>query len=159
MNLSSIEYKNITFLIAISVLLVIGLCVLSYYIKKRKNPTLTLTQFLTLDTIELKVLLVCMTSGIVFGFIDSYGLWIGLDSMEPLFSKKLGIPKGSNTAAGYSNMYSASVGTLIGTFLGIIVADITEVDLAKTPFWVETIGIIIGGYLGIKLGQMLSGKL
>tara|TARA_B100001094_G_scaffold293998_1_gene314279 strand:+ start:131 stop:640 length:510 start_codon:yes stop_codon:yes gene_type:complete len=105
-----------------------------------------------------KGVLLGMSSGIVFGFIDNAGLWFGMDALNPFLETIPGI--GDLTKAGLGNTFSDAIGAFAGTFAGIIIkGSIIELDEKIPEFiWAEAIGVIIGCLLGILIPRMITGK-
>lgn len=93
-----------------------------------------------------------MAANIVFGFIDNAGLFFGGVYLEELFEK---LPGGddANVLAGYGNTYSDFLGSFLGTFCGLIIANITSVN--DGPIWANSLGIVIGCLLGILIPKMI----
>jgi hypothetical protein len=136
------------------------------YDKKLDKKPQDIFQFLgfNLDfentTIMWKGILLGMSSGIVFGFIDNAGLWFGMDALEPFLNQIPGI--GDLTKAGLGNTFSDAIGAFAGTFAGIIIknqiVDPKNPDKIPQFIWAEAIGIIIGCLLGIIIPRMITGK-
>jgi nitrogen fixation-related uncharacterized protein len=106
-----------------------------------------------------KGVLLGMTSGVVFGFIDNAGLWFGMDALEPFLNQIPGM--GELTKAGLGNTFSDAVGSFAGTFASIIIrSKLISNDEENIPqfIWAEAIGIIIGCLLGIIIPRMITGK-
>jgi len=157
------ESAGIHQLLFISSALILTAGTVAYMARKRNDPSLTVQNFLGLNLKYLNtergltIMLVGMVSGIIFGIIDNVGLWFGMSALDPYFTKVMGIPKGSNEAAGYGNLFSDGLGAFLGTFIGIIVSEYTQVDQDEAPIWVDAVGVVIGCYLGIQIGK-LSGR-
>ena len=112
--------------------------------KKRK----TITEFLNNNTkLSLRKVLVGMSFGIVFGFIDNFGLWIGLTSFEKY------IPGDILTKSAWGNTYSNFLGATLGTSTSIILK--TYFPITDIPIWVDTIGILIGCIIGILIPKTI----
>ena len=106
-----------------------------------------------------KGVLLGMSSGVVFGFIDNAGLWFGMDALDPFLNKIKGV--GELTKAGLGNTFSDAVGSFAGTFAGIIIrSKLISKDEENIPefIWAESIGIIIGCLLGIIIPRYITGK-
>lgn len=94
-----------------------------------------------------------LTFGLVFGFIDNAGLWMGMDALDPIFDQIINIfPKGKDTElikAGLGNTFSDFLGVSLGTFMSIIMNSI----LGTSPgaIWIDTVGIVLGCILGILI--------
>ena len=90
-----------------------------------------------------------MSFGLVFGFIDNAGLWIGLEKFEKYISGSI-LEK-----AGWGNTFSDALGASLGTAVLIILKSIFTVE--EAPIWVDTIGIILGCILGIYIPKHITG--
>ena len=92
-----------------------------------------------------------LTFGLVFGFIDNAGLWMGMDALDPIFDQIIGIfPQGKDTElikAGLGNTFSDFLGVSLGTFMSIIMN--TILGHSTGAIWIDTVGIVIGCILGI----------
>jgi hypothetical protein len=156
------KFEKLRNLLIVSAVLVLGSGILAYRSSKKKNPSLTVREFLSLDLKYLttlagmKILLVGMIGGFIFGFIDNAGLWFGMDALEPWFASK-GIT--GNAAAGYGNTFSDGLGAFLGTFIGVIVSMESGVNLESTPIWANAIGVIVGCLVGVAFGQRFGGSL
>ena len=124
---------------------------MAYRSELKKNPELTVAQFLSISPFpSVKSILVGMTSGVIFGFIDNAGLWFGMDALDPH------LPGGPLTKAGFGNTYSDFLGSFLGTFGAIMIRNST--GITDTPLWSESIGIAVGCLLGIYIPRALTGK-
>ena len=106
-----------------------------------------------------KGIILGMSSGVVFGFIDNAGLWFGMDALDPFLDTIPGV--GDLTKAGLGNTFSDAVGAFAGTFAGIIIQkSLTEKDEKNIPefIWAEAIGVVIGCLLGILIPMLITGK-
>ena len=154
MNLGKHQNLIILLLITfISIFLSIGLAfqiVNSKRIEEGKDK-LGFIQFINNDKpVTLKKILVGMSFGIIFGFIDNFGLWYGMDYLDPY------LPGGSLTKAGYGNTYSDFIGSTLGTSISIILNTLYPTD--EAPIWVSSMGIIIGCLLGLHIPKLISGR-
>ena len=81
---------TITKLIIFTILFILISFFSAYYVvnkdlEKKGKQKKTILEFLNRDTkLSLRNILVGMSFGIIFGFIDNLGLWIGLRSFEKL---------------------------------------------------------------------------
>ena len=147
---------QLVFFIIITAVLVIGSFLLSFYFVnrdrvQRKEEKYTIIQFLNKNQkLDIKTVLVGMSFGIVFGFIDNAGLWFGLQSFQKY------IPGGLLTKSGWGNTYSDGLGASLGTSVAVILR--TLYPIKESPIWVDTAGIIIGCILGIYIPRLLTGK-
>lgn len=150
MNLKIILFPFVTIL----------LIVISFYIafivvnKKRKKDglkELTKIQFLNRkEKLDLRTVLVGMSFGIVFGFIDNVGLWFGLDAFQRY------LPGGLLTKSAWGNTYSDALGASFGTCVIVVLK--TYTNIRETPIWADTLGVIIGCILGLYIPKVLTGK-
>ena len=101
-------------------------------------------------TVSLKQILVGMSFGAIFGFIDNFGLWYGMDYLDPY------LPGGNLTKAGYGNTYSDFIGSTMGTSISIVLNTLYPVE--EAPIWVNSLGIILGCLLGLYIPRYLSGR-
>ena len=148
--------SQIIVLVIVTLILVIGGFLISFYVVnrdriKKGEEKYTLVQFLNKNQkLDFKAVLVGMSFGIVFGFIDNAGLWFGLQSFQKY------IPGGLLTKSGWGNTFSDGLGASLGTSVAIILR--TLYPIKESPIWVDTIGIIIGCILGIYIPRLLTGK-
>ena len=101
-------------------------------------------------SVSLKQVLVGMSFGMIFGFIDNFGLWYGMDYLDPY------LPGGNLTKAGYGNTYSDFIGSTMGTSISIVLNTLYPVE--EAPIWVNSLGIILGCLLGLYIPRYLSGR-
>lgn len=108
-------------------------------------------QFINNDTeITFKQIIIGMSFGLIFGFIDNFGLWYGMDYLDPY------LPEGNLTKAGYGNTYSDFIGSTLGTSISIILN--TLYPVSEAPVWVNSMGITLGCLLGLYVPRYLSGR-
>jgi hypothetical protein len=118
---------------------------------EKGNNKLTFMQFLNNNSeVTLKKVLVGMSFGMIFGFIDNFGLWYGMDYLDPY------IPGGNLTKAGYGNTFSDFIGSTMGTSISIILGTLYPTE--EAPIWVNSLGIIVGCLLGLYIPKALSGR-
>jgi hypothetical protein len=119
--------------------------------RKKKQEQTLLEFFKNGHSGNMKSLVVGLTFGIVFGFIDNFGLWVGISELERY------MPGGVKVKAALGNTYSDGIGALLGTFVSIIAKDLYDSeDLENDPLWVNPIGIIIGCIIGIMVGKTFN---
>tara|TARA_Y100000590_G_scaffold283041_1_gene318396 strand:+ start:1440 stop:1910 length:471 start_codon:yes stop_codon:yes gene_type:complete len=152
------KYLKLIILLVVCLLLITGTGAYAYKTSKdKKNGKLTVQEFLGINpTPSVKSILVGMTSGLVFGFIDNAGLFFGMDALDPFLPKtkdgNLGL-----VAAGLGNTFSDGVGAFMGTFSAIIINNLTGVD--KFPIISEAFGLILGCLIGVYGPAIILGKL
>lgn len=147
--------KGLLKFILINVLTIGGLICVAYYVRQRepKKKQQSLIEFINNGTtINIKSTLIGLVFGIVFGFIDNFGLWFGIEHLEKY------MPGGLKMKAALGNTYSDGIGAIIGTLIALIVKDLFQLDddsnNEKEPLWVNPIGIILGCLIGIFIGSI-----
>ena len=102
-----------------------------------------------------------MASGLVFGFIDNFGLFFGMSALDGLIKNKAPGGRYELLQAGWGNTFSDGVGAFLGTFGGKIITDLSYVEGWTTeedenyPIVAEAIGIILGCMLGMLVPYMI----
>ena len=126
----------------------------NYYLEKRGEEKKTFTNFLnnTKNSLSFKSILLGLIFGIVFGFIDNFGLWMGMNVLEKY------LPGGILTKSALGNTYSNFLGAIFGTCISIIAFDIFNYEDNNTPIWTSSIGIALGCILGLLVGKVFTGK-
>jgi hypothetical protein len=136
--------------------------VIAWFVQKsndhlREEP---LTPFkFSSGTINWLSVFVGMVSGFVFGFIDNFGLFFGMDYLDPKIKE---LPSGSENlvAAGYGNTFSDMIGAFMGTFVGRIIEELakkSDPNLGDYPIWTEAIGITAGCLFGVWIPRKMKG--
>jgi len=150
------KYKNLIILL-LGTIIMIGISVYIAFIvvnKKRlekKELELTFIQFINNNSkVSFKQILIGMSFGMIFGFIDNFGLWYGMEYLDPY------LPGGNLTKAGFGNTYSDFIGSTMGTSISIVLNTLYPVEDA--PIWVNSLGIIFGCLLGLYIPRYLSGR-
>ena len=124
-----------------------------YTLKKKGKHPITIIEFLNTGKLpSLRDLLVGLSFGIVFGFLDNFGLWMGMDSLGKY------IPGNALTKSAWGNTYSDFLGATTGTFIAIMAEDYFNYNDDNEPIWINTVGIFIGCILGMIIGKMITGK-
>jgi hypothetical protein len=150
------KHKGLIFLISSTVLIIIFFLLLAFVVVNKKRiengeEKLTFLQFFNNNSeVTLKKLLVGMSFGMIFGFIDNFGLWYGMDYLDPY------IPGGNLTKAGYGNTFSDFIGSTMGTSISIILG--TMYPTEESPIWVNSLGIVVGCLLGLYIPKYISGR-
>lgn len=143
-------------LINVLVIIILTYATFIYYnsnLKNQEKKTITFVDFLNNGQIlTFKTFFMGLIFGLIFGFIDNIGLWIGLEQMEKF------LPGGFLTKAGLGNTYSNFMGSIIGTLLTIIIKTNFEYNNDSNPIWLKSIGIAFGCLLGIVVGQIITNK-
>jgi hypothetical protein len=148
--------KGLLKFILINILTIGFLTCIAYYVRQRKlkkkqKQQQSLIEFINNGTtIDIKSTLIGLVFGIVFGFIDNFGLWFGIANLEKY------MPGGIKMKAALGNTYSDGIGAIIGTLIAIIVKDSFHIDEETNddnePLWVNPIGIMLGCLIGIFIG-------
>ena len=148
--------KEILNFTIITLIIVLGSFYLSFYVVKRKlekqgKEKYTLIGFLNNNTkLSIKNVLIGMSFGMVFGFIDNLGLWVGLQTFEKY------IPGGILTKSAWGNTFSDGLGATLGTSISIILRTLYPIE--NSPIWVDTLGVVLGCILGLYIPKYLTGK-
>ena len=121
----------------------------NYYLKKNNKKTLSLLQFLNNDSkITLKKILVGMSFGFVFGFIDNAAIWLAIDPIKDYVKGSLFMK------AGWANTYSDFLGATAGTSIALILK--TLFPISDVPIWIDTFGVLIGCIAGMYLPMLFN---
>lgn len=153
--MNSKKFKLIKFII-VNILVITIVFYIAYKVhiqalKKNKKKEKTFIHWFNQGNISLKGILVSLIFGIVFGFLDNFFMWIGLDTLIDV------IPGGTLTKSALGNTYSDFMGATIGASVSSIAIDIFSVD-DSPPIWVNAIGMVIGCILGMKFGKIITKK-
>jgi len=144
--------------IVINLVLFFSMFYLSYqinvYTRKKKNkPPFNVMEFVNKGRIPpLKDIMVGLVFGLIFGFLDNFGLWMGLDVLHKY------LPGGLLTKSALGNTYSDLLGVTMGSFISIMAKDIFDFDEDNSPIWLNTMGVVAGCLLGMTTGRLLTGK-
>ena len=150
------KHKNLIILLLGTVIMISLSIGVAFHVVNSKrvekgDRELTFMEFVNNDSkVTLKQIIVGMSFGMIFGFIDNFGLWYGMDYLDPY------LPGGNLTKAGYGNTYSDFIGSTMGTSISIILNTLYPVD--EAPIWVNSLGIILGCLLGLYIPRYLSGR-
>ena len=95
-----------------------------------------------------------MTLGTIFGFVDNALLFLGVHVLDPILQ---GLPGGRDPRilAGYGNTFSGVVSAFVSTFIGRIVAHTVGVGDDDAPIWSMALGIAFGCVVGIALPMFI----
>ena len=121
-----------------------------YTKKDEKRKSLSFIDWFNQGKITMIGLLVSTIFGLVFGFLDNFFLWMGIDKMMSF------IPGGTYTKAAWGNTYSDFVGATVGAAISSIGKDLVTYD-ADPPIWINAISIPLGCIMGMKMGRFIFG--
>lgn len=144
--------------IVLNIFLICFFIILAYVVKnvlrkRKKQKPQTFIEFLNVGKkLTLKNVSIGLIFGIVFGFLDNFGLWMGISVLENY------MPGGVKTKSALGNTYSDFIGATIGSAISILAVEIFDYDNDDTPLWVNTVGIVIGCILGMIAGRLITGK-
>jgi uncharacterized membrane protein YfcA len=122
-----------------------------YVTKKNDQKQQGFIYWFNQGTITPKGVFVSLVFGIVFGFLDNFFMWMGLDKMMKF------IPGGILTKGAWGNTYSDFVGATIGASVASIANDLLHND-DSPPIWANALGITIGCIFGMYVGGIVTGK-
>lgn len=89
--------------------------------------------------------------GFVFGFIDNFGLWFGMDALDPI------TPTGLLTKAGIGNAFSNVLGAILATFASEILSKMLNTN-HETPLWSNALGVGVGCLSAIVVCRLISNR-
>jgi hypothetical protein len=141
-------------LVAVVVLGSVNFYIANVEYKKKHKKDLSFIDFINQGNMDgnfLKRTMVGFGTGIVFGAIDNFGLWFGMDALDPI------LPSGSLTKAGFGNVFSDSLSAFLSTFAGNIISKLTGVD-SNTPIWADAVGTFTGCLVGLYACRFITGR-
>ena len=101
------------------------------------------------ESSTIKDLLVGLSFGTALGFVDTLGIWIGVEEIGKYVK---GPPK---IKAAIGNLYSNLLGISVGTAVSVIMGSILNPTNSQRPIYLTAVGSIIGALLGIYVGNTL----
>jgi hypothetical protein len=141
------EKRKLIILLVVSTILILLMGFIAFKTDKSKD----ILSFLGIYPFpSLLSILVGMSANIVFGIIDNGGLFFGMDALDPI------LPEGELTRAGLGNTFSDALGAFLGTFAGVAIKNLSNVN--DTPLWSDAIGIVIGCLIGLYVPKAITGK-
>lgn len=121
----------------------------NYYLEKNNKKKLTLIEFLNNDSkVTIKKVLIGMSFGFVFGFIDNAAIWLSINPIKDYIKGSLFMK------AGWANTYSDFLGATAGTSIAIILK--TMFPISDVPIWVDTFGVLMGCIAGMYLPKIFN---
>lgn len=136
-------------LIIITILFYISFKVYNQYLERNNNERVDIIKFLNKGEFPgFKSIMIGMSFGAMFGFLDTLGLWVGNDQIAK-YIKGHPIIK-----AGWASIYGSTFGSIVGTLFAEIIHDIFEYKY-EGPIWLTTAGIFSGSIFGLYLGKLI----
>ena len=137
--------NNLLFLLTISLIIIIIFGILDYNVYIENNPTSNVnTWFWGNNRLwTWSDIAVGMLFGILFGFIDNIGLYLGMDTIEEELHNRISNPK---IIAGLGNTYGGIMSAFLGTFINNIFVTKSQIQL---PLIVTPVGIFLGSIAGV----------
>ena len=141
-----------TFFALVSIIVIIILLSIAYYIKRRdeNKSTYTFINFLNdgKHAPDINEVIIGLSFGVVLGLVDSLGIWIGVDQIENY------IAGSSKLKATVASIYSNVMGISAGTVANLVLISIIKSN-HQSPIYLSVLGAIIGGGLGIMIGTFI----
>ena len=127
----------------VNIIVIIAMSIISYTVYNRKaKKKKSFREFIIGEKQSMKGIILGLSFGMVFGFLDNFGLLIGIEQM----TKGLKLNNLQRSALG--NTYSDFIGATIGTFISIILKQSFDYNDDDEPIWLDTLGILLGCILG-----------
>ena len=96
---------------------------------------------------NLKDIIVGLSFGTALGFVDTLGIWIGVEEI----GKYVNGPAKIKAAIG--NLYSNLLGISVGTAVSVIMGSVINPSNSQRPIYLTAVGSILGALLGIYVGN------
>ncbi len=94
-----------------------------------------------------KDVVVGLSFGTALGFVDTLGIWIGIEEISRYISG------GEKFKAAVGNLYSNILGITVGTAVSVIMKSVIKPSNSQRPLYLTAIGSIVGAVLGIVVGD------
>ena len=126
----------------------------TYHLALKKKKPITFHTFINRgeEWPSLANVFIGLIFGVIFGFLDNFGLWLGLDHLEKY------MPGGLLTKAALGNTYSDMLGVVVGTSISIMAKARYDYEDSNEPIWLNALGILIGCFIGILAGRVFTGR-
>ena len=135
----------------ISLVVVIGSLYIAYLFSKNDpvKKEYTFIDFLNdgKTVPSIKDITVGLAFGTALGFVDTLGIWIGVEQIGEYI---IGRPK---IKAALGGVYSNILGLSIGTAASMIMNDMIKTKNEQRPIYLSIVGSIIGAIFGIIVGR------
>lgn len=142
-------------IIFVSILFTLAFRYHNYKKSQNKQKRDSFKKWVNQGEITFRSVLVGLSFGFIFGFIDNFFLWIGTDFLERY------IPGDAMTKAGWGNTYSDFIGATFGTAFASIFKNFlgyNDDNPLTTPIWLDAIAIPIGCIAGLYVGKVIIGN-
>ena len=143
--------RKLIYFIAFNIILIVASFYLAYMVHKTTNKNKGFIEWFNQGKITLKGLFISLIFGIVFGFLDNFFLWMGIDNMMSF------IPGHTLTKGAWGNTYSDFIGATVGASISSIGQDLLNED-STPPIWINAVAMPIGCILGMYVGRFITGK-
>ena len=156
-SISSRERKRLFRLFAFSYITILILGFWSWSIGYSNDDKLTLYSFINKTNIPfntttfVKYVSIGFIYGFIFGFIDNFGLWFGMDALDPI------TPPGLLTKAGIGNSFSNVMGAILATFASEIISQMLNTK-HEAPIWSNALGTGVGCLSAIVVCRLISNR-
>jgi len=172
-------------LFTVSFVVMISSILISYMVKVAKtDKVIYFSEYIGVSGYTAKQVGIGMMTNIIFGFIDNFGLFFGMDSLDDFLNFDKNIKLENNVkqqlgagpsfeaidglynnptdlsalrTAGWGNTFSDFLGAFVGNAVGDIAATLSGVD--RTPIISEIVGIVIGCVLGIFIPAAMKKRM
>ena len=137
--------------IVISIIIISASLILAYEVQAM-NPPYDGFNFRTFindgpDETTFKDVIVGLSFGTALGFVDTLGIWIGVEEISRYISG------GERFKAAVGNLYSNILGITVGTAVSVIMGTVIKTENKQKPLYLTAAGSIIGAVLGIAVGN------
>ena len=143
--------RKLIYFIAFNIILIVVSFYLAYMVHKTTDKNKGFIEWFNQGKITLRGLFISLIFGIVFGFLDNFFLWMGIDNMMSF------IPGHTLTKGAWGNTYSDFIGATVGASISSIGQDLLNED-PSPPIWINAVAMPIGCILGMYVGRFITGK-
>ena len=99
------------------------------------------------ESTTIKDLIVGISFGTALGFVDTLGIWIGVEEISKY------IKGTAKIKAAIGNLYSNLLGISVGTAVSVIMDSLLRPSNSQKPIYLTAAGSIIGAVIGIYVGN------
>ena len=142
--------KKLSYFLVSNVLLILISFYIAYAVHRHVGKKEGFIEWFNQGTVTLKGLFISLIFGIVFGFLDNFFLWMGIDRMMDF------IPGHTLTKGAWGNTYSDFIGATVGASISSIGRDLLNED--PTHLWINAIAMPLGCILDMYVERYLTGK-